>query len=210
MGNCSSYKYERYYLCAFMNKICLFGGHDDISRTNFNTCMRIDTKNYQWKEFSGMNERRYYAACAVYRGEIVVSGGECTRNVFRENFEISLGTNEMYDHAADSWTDMPDMINTRCSHQLLARKNKLFVFGGYSDTIEVYDSKCNTFTAVKPSPVGLFFCKGFLAGNEFFVFYHGSTTYSCYDVKRDCWSENESKLILNFNKFTCVQVLCLK
>ena len=119
----------------------------------------------------------------------------------------------MYDHVADSWTDMPDLIDSRYKHQLLAVKNKLFVVKGFSsfeNTIEVFDSKFGRFTALKPGPNNYYPSKSFLNGNEIFVFLNGKTKCLCYDIEKNDWSEKECEQILNLQKCICVKVPCLK
>ena len=158
------------------------------------------------EEVSDMNGRRYDAACAVFEGKIVVSGGHYNQGRIGQ----MLRTNEMYDHVADSWTNMPDLINSRYNHQLVAMKNKLFVVGGSSNIVEVTDSRCNMFTALKPPPIRIYGSKPFLTGNKIVVFKHKETKYLCYDIEKNSWSENESELILDLDKLICVQVPCLQ
>ena len=46
---------------------------------------------------------RHHAACAVFGGKIVVSGG--TRWV-----NVTLNTVEVYDYCSNRWSDMPNML----------------------------------------------------------------------------------------------------
>ena len=67
-----------------------------------------------WKEVAEMNESRYNASCTVFEGRIVVSGGD--------NFGQILNTVEAYDHVANEWTSMPNMIKERSSHKFISEK----------------------------------------------------------------------------------------
>ena len=60
-------------VCAFMHKVFIFGG--DIGGSIINSCLEFDTRDYSWKDVSGMNNARWVAACAVFKDKIVVSGG---------------------------------------------------------------------------------------------------------------------------------------
>ena len=74
--------------CAFMHKVFIFGG--DIGGSISNSCLEFDTRDYSWKDVSGMNNARWVAACAVFKDKIVVSGGI-------DNNYNSLNTVESYD-----------------------------------------------------------------------------------------------------------------
>ena len=74
--------------CAFMHKVFIFGG--DIGGSIINSCLEFDTRDYSWKDVSGMNNTRWVAACAVFKDKIVVSGG------IDSNYN-SLNTVESYD-----------------------------------------------------------------------------------------------------------------
>ena len=77
--------------------------------TATDSCLQFDTKQNTWKEVARMNHIRLNAACTVFEGRIVVSGG-LKRNVGE------LKTVEVYDHSSDKWSDMPQMINGRHNH----------------------------------------------------------------------------------------------
>ena len=64
-----------YCVCAFMNKTYVFGGRvEDF----LNSTLEFDpnyTGNNKWKEVARINQARRGAACTVFEGKIVVSGG---------------------------------------------------------------------------------------------------------------------------------------
>ena len=102
-----------YCVCTFMDTIFVFGGlRDDIT----NSCLQFDTKDHNWKEVARMNEARRWAACAVFEGRIVVSGG-------RDNNRNELNKVESYDVIADEWSPMPNMINRHSFHELVVVRN---------------------------------------------------------------------------------------
>ena len=80
-----------------------------------------------------MCNTRSYAACTVFEGKIVVSGG-----VFRSHRDIK--SVEAYDHHVMKWTRLPDMINKRKVMEQSAF-NKMFVIGADCvTTCEVFES----------------------------------------------------------------------
>ena len=58
------------------------------------------------------------------------------------NYRNVLSSVEVYDHIADTWANMPNMIDHRCNHNLVAMGDKLFVIG---HTCEVYDGSADKF-----------------------------------------------------------------
>ena len=170
---------SRFCACSFMDNVYLIGG--PILWEN-SSCIEFNTKNLTWKEVAGMNEPRKHPSCAVFEGRIVTSGG------FR--FE-RLNTVEMYDHLADSWSYMPNMIETRYRHKSVAIKNKLFVVGGITSSCEVFDSNSNKFVLLKQhltfvNFVGNAGCVTSV-GSKLVVFSEQAVLF--YDVKNHKWSQ---------------------
>ena len=64
---------ENYCACSFTDKVYLMG---EATWDKRSTCVEFDTKNSTWKEVSGTNDERCDAACTVFEGRIVLSGGE--------------------------------------------------------------------------------------------------------------------------------------
>ena len=60
--------------CAFMDYIFIVGGHSHLTSTN--SCLQFDTTEKNWKKVSEMIGARKFAACTVFQGNIVVSGGD--------------------------------------------------------------------------------------------------------------------------------------
>ena len=165
-----------------------------------NSCLQFDTKNNNWKEITAMNEARKYAACTVFEGKIVVSGGmDDNHNIFN--------TVESYDVIADQWSSMPNMIDGKCGHSLVVVRNKLFVIGYGSDTCEVFESRSNKFVALKSPPVDFVeLNKAIAIGSKILVFQNDTTTVHCYDVDKNEWSEESCEVTRNLGSFSCVKL----
>ena len=159
-----------------------------------------------------VNEIRRHASCAVFKGRIVVCGGQI-------DFSNSSNTVEAYDHVADSWSHMPSMIERRNNHKFVAITNKLCVVRGGNTTCEVFDSTCNKFVLIKPPQ--LYFqeylnipAEVISIGSKLLLFCDRIDRYSksilFYDVDNDEWSEESWKARRNTNKylsnFSCVKV----
>ena len=116
-------------------------------RKHTENCVKFCSKMLKWKEISGMSQPRTYTACSVFEGRIVVSGGF--------NINGSLRTVEVYDHIADTWSKMPNMVKDKFGHKSVAVKNKLFVVGGINTiSFEVFDSHTDKFTLLKEPQLG--------------------------------------------------------
>ena len=93
-----------------------------------------------------MNDCRICAASTVFEGRVVVSGGY--------NNNESLRTVEAYDHVADKWVYMPNMVNESYDHDMIAISNKLFAIGCSENfnVCEVYDTICKKFVVLNMFP----------------------------------------------------------
>ena len=104
---------------------------------SLSSCLSYDVKRDIWSQIADMNDRRFGAACTVYEGKIVVSGG----------FSSSV---EAFDYYENKWTYLPDMIEERSHHASVSIGNKLFVIGGYkTSTCEIFDSLARKFCYMK-------------------------------------------------------------
>ena len=190
--------------CVFMNEIYLIGGNYIIGSSYDNVtndCSKFNPKEKKFIEVAKMNSERAFAACSVFQGNIVATGG---KNISWG----SLRSVEVYDHFADKWTYMADMCNFRSEHSSVAVRNKLFAVGGsYGSSGEVYDSTSQRFTLLKNDIDGFghdFDCKSISIGNKVIVISTGSTL--CYDIDKETWVEEPFEITKNFNAFSCVKV----
>ena len=168
--------------CGFIDKVYFVGGYKFCNTTA--TCTQFDANDYTWKDVASMNETRVNAACTVFEGRIVVAGGLNG---------TSLRTVEAYDHLANEWSYMPNMIERGSDHDLVAIKNKLFAMGGWKNLVEVFDSTCKKFVAIKPTVQtdNEFMCttQAISMENKVVIFFLESSTVLCYNVDQDVWTE---------------------
>ena len=183
---------------AFMDKIFIIGGYSKANESTTDSCLQFDAKG--WKEVARMNQVRVSAACAVYDGKIVVSGG---RNGNYTN--PSFNTVESYDVLPDRWSAMPSMVSGKSNHGLVVVKNKLFAMGARSETCEVYDNICKKFVVFESPRVKL---QSYYVsiGSKIFAFQNKQPVAICYDVDKNKWSEEKCEVTNNLINFSCVKV----
>ena len=215
-------------VCALMGKIYLIGGHNYEDGGVTDACLEFDPNDYTWRERARMVEERSHPAGVTFEGRIVVSGGIQRVEMDEDYFEVedenekdnlwdepgylkATRTVEQYDHVSNSWSKFPSMINTRCHHQSVVVKNKLFVFGGGTDTCEVYDSNCKKFVVLK-QPGSLYTklfqcpCSVVAVGNEILLFGDKSSVVLCYDTEENVWCEKSCEITKYIRGYSCVQV----
>ena len=183
-------------VCAFMDKIFIIGGN--IHRTIINSCLQLDTKDNNLKEFSRMDEAKTSAACTVFEGNVIVAGG-------MNNNKDFLKTVESYDVIANEWSPMPDMINGRVNHSLVVVKNKLYVIGSLVDGCEVYDTTCKKFVDLK-SPLIENFFRVIAIGSKIIVFEYYKNSVICYDVDMKEWICEPCDVMKNMSGYSCAKV----
>ena len=135
---------ERSCFCVstFMKELYVFGG---ISYKNTQygrytaTCFKLNNSLNKWSYVAPMKINRNNAACAVFEGRLVVTGGNTSTSLV-----------EAYDHHEDKWTFLGKMQNLRYSHSSVSMGNKLFVIGGrnHDSNLEIFDSVDRKFTFV--------------------------------------------------------------
>ena len=126
-----------------MKNFYVFGGYKRVASKS--SCFVFKCSESHWSYIESMNSKRHCAACEVFEGKIVVSGGIDSRTVLR-----SL---EAYDHHSNRWGRLPDMIETRYRQSLVTSGNKLYAIGGVEEySWEVFDNKTRKFTLITNSP----------------------------------------------------------
>ena len=185
---------------SFMGNAYVFGGYTQQRAAK--SCYRFKTADCIMDEIAKMGTARYYSACAVFEGKIVVSGGS---NLHR------LNTVEAYDHVANEWTSMPNMVEERSSHKSVAIKNRLYIIGGSTKTSEVYDSTCKKFALLKSSDNcfshHLNFPRAVISiGNKLVVFQRIKGTSFIYDEENDTWSEEPCEVSKNLSSYSSAKV----
>ena len=191
---------KRFCACAFTDKIFIIGGFylDETDVTN--TCVAFDKTHNDWKEVAEMNQVRESAACTIFEGRIVVSGGQ-------DDNDIELNTVESYDVIAAKWSSMPNMIDSKIRHSLVVVRKKLFVIGYGTDTCEVYESRSKNFVALKSQPeVYVHLNKTISIGNKILVFQDHTASVHCYDVDENEWSEESCEVTKHIFDYSCVKL----
>ena len=177
---------EDFSACSFMSYIFLIGGYN---KGPLDSSAKYNTKSNSWEEAGRTHEHK--VASAVYKGTIVVSGGW---DRYSTDGSSSV---EVYDHAADTWAPMPNMVEGRIGHASLAVKNKLFVVGSNGgrrrESCEVFDSKSKKFALLKQFPGVWKYNLGkvadsFSIGCKLVSICHSLSKALCYDVEKDEWS----------------------
>ena len=188
---------DGYCFCAFMDSFFIFGG--SYSNSNYtDSCLQFHTKDCNWKQVARMNEVKTFAACTVFEGRIVVSGGQ--------NGYGLIKTVESYDVVGGrQWLPMPNMINGRRLHKLVVVRNKLFVIGSHRTGCEVFDNKIKKFVVLKPPDFNIQNLNKLIPiGNNFFDVYDGGKMVLCYDVDKNKWSRKYLKY--NLVRLSCVKI----
>ena len=192
-----------------MQNIFIIGGCST-TEDHLSSCLKFDTKDVKWKEVAAMNEAKAFAACAVFKGRVVVSGGK--HGLFREHI---LRTVVEYDHVSEKWSRLPNMIKRRFGHSSVAINNKLFVVGSFrgnqSETCEVFDSTCKKFVFLKQKPnLSTFKFVGcvetFSIGSKLIRPRNESATFICYDVENEEWSVEPFEVAFGTKGFSCTVV----
>jgi len=192
--------------CSFMDDIYIIGGR--LPNTNIKSCVKFNTKSRTWEECVVLIEGRSRPSSVVFEGKIVVSAGFNHGN---------LNSVEAYDHVADMWSYMPNMIEGRYDHISVAVKNKLFIFGGYGEDLdgpeifcEMFDSRCNKFVTVNPLPNSFTFDTRpesvSAIGSKLAVFGGKIDTILFYDVKNEEWSEESFAVTNKLQEYCCAKL----
>ena len=197
---------DSFAVCVFMGKVYLIGGTTSYVERMMGKCFEFNPVSRNIQQVKEMNAPRRAAACTVFEGKMVVSGG---------NSGVTGRTVEVYDHVTDKWSYMPNMIEGRIYHDLVAIKNKLFAFGGVKDTCEVYDSCSKKFSLLKSPPnlftsltqMSYYNAAGAISiGNKIIVFNIGRGIVASYDIKTEQWSEKLIKISPVYKFRNCFKV----
>ena len=180
VSNIDDDELEDFCLTNFMTKIFILGGHHYNSITN--KCISFDTKSYKWKEIAEMNEPRKDAACTVFEGKVIICGGVS----FHNNLLRSV---ESLDVFGNTWTQMPDMMFGKSSHNLVVLKNKMYAIGHASETHEVYDSHTQHFVAIKRPPNNLFNVRCISLDSQLLVVDDDRSLVFYYDDTKNAWTK---------------------
>ncbi len=111
-----------------------------------------DANQQRWN--TGQNKPTPVAniGAVVLDGQVIVPGGYTAAG-------IPTASVEAYDVVSDVWTSLAAMPAPRLAYAIVARGNKVYVFGGwdgqgYANTTFIYDSETNRWTTGAPLPIG--------------------------------------------------------
>ena len=190
--------------CVLMDNIYIIGGSKLNRQGTSDSCIQYDTKKNKKKEVAKMNQFRSNAACVIFEGKVVVSGGRIPSIELANHFEIK-NTVEIYDHVADLWSYMPNMVYYREDHSLIVIKSKMFVVGRRCVECEVFDKFTNKFVIIKSSPIfsdvtyrmeefeEYRVVRAISIGNEIAVLGRISSTTEIFDIETEEWHEESNK-----------------
>ena len=144
-----------------------------------------------------MSCNRIDAACTIFEGKIVVTGGLCSSP---SSTSVEASSVEAYDHHVNKWNYLPNMLEKRCGHLSVSMGNKMFVISKYlSQNCEVFDSVSRKFTIIKPPS----FVKGVsfeneksahCVSNKIALVSWNKRCYTVYDTDKNEWLFNQITL----------------
>ena len=64
-----------FYVTSFKHSVFVIGGSNFGNPNYTNACLKYDVQQDNWNYIASMNHKMFGAACTVFEGRIVVSGG---------------------------------------------------------------------------------------------------------------------------------------
>ena len=200
---------KEFCACTIADSIFVLGGRNNNNELS-DHCLKYDTKYKKVDRSIGLNLPRFKAACAVFQGNIVVSGGLVPgiEPIFGDPCNLETSTVEVFKDG--KWSGMPSTVYRVSGHSLVAVKNKLFVIG---DSFEVFDDICRKFVVMKKVPSSLKFLfeqKNFVGAvslaNKIFVFRKNKTEVFVYDVIKEEWTTEICEAAKSIKFGCCVKL----
>ena len=161
-------------------------------------------------KLTDMNKSKYYAACTVFEGKIVVTGGK--KYLPLNHAYISV---EAYDDYENKWTYLPNMIRKRRLHASVSMGNKLFVIGGnITKSCEVFDSFTRKFTLIKaktPNYENNWLTQFQAVSKSNFILFisenknSNDTSMFIYNVQKSQWSEKKLSVLNKLTDVSCAK-----
>ena len=214
-----------HFMCSFMQKLFIISCYKSPS-------MFYDIKANKWTSIATVMESRNCAACTVFDGRIVISGGlrktriqnEVNGNGYMNErlgfLHENLNSIEIYDFHENKWSYFPSMLSSRNNHSVVSIGNKMFMIGGSRDYSEVFDSFTRKFTYIKTLPLWirtpivnfqLRFISSYQVVNIGYKIYlfqreNDKVKLHSYDVKNEFSSFKTSVEMKNFQKLSYIKV----
>ena len=181
--------------CALISKVYILGG-----RGSKKTSVAFNPKNNNFERIANMKEMRVYSACAIFEGKIVVSGGTMQGGYLNSRKSV-----EVYDPSSNRWSMMPDMLEGRQSHSSVSIRNKIYMIGGHSRNVEVFDRSSNKFVQINISLPQ--FKQSVLIGKTVYMFNDDADSFFLFDVDKTELSEVKEVTSLNsLCHYCCVKI----
>ena len=209
----SDFERKEFCICSFKQDLYILGGLT--SRGSYyecevlKSCFVYNMKSDSWSPIADINEEKRNAACTLYEGKIVVSGGWLTNELFRNIRSKSV---ESYDFYENKWSHLADMIEERSSHDSVSMGNKLFVIGGHRTfSFETFDSFSRKFCLIKKCPsfmLDIECVQAVCIGNRIVIFdiYKSDLPKMfTYNDEINEWKLIECDFLQNVSKFSCVK-----
>ena len=156
-------------LVVFKGLICAVGGSPELPLST--ECFNFSTN--QWTFLPFMNTERQFAAAAELNDELYVMGGTIVHsddNSQKSNNGIypilHHDSVEKYNLDKNEWTKVDSLKHKRMRHGAGVFNGKIYVLGGYSDIIEVYDPLVKTWNALDVLPSHRTYFSRFIACSE--------------------------------------------
>jgi len=148
-------------------------------------CYRYNPRRGKLSEIARTNEKREEAACAVFMGGLVTSGGVEIEGLTNKN------SCEIYRDG--EWRPIQHMINGRSGHTLVAVNKQLYVVDSSEKFFEFLDSRSDTLTFVALKlPVNFFelqlITTAVSIGNKILIFRDNSFVVTIYDAENRTWT----------------------
>ena len=162
-------------------------------------------KNDKWIQKNKTKQRRGYAACTVFEGKIVVTGG-----IYKW---IRLQSVEAYDYDQNRWNFLPEMLKRRYNHSSVSMGNKMFIIGeGYTNVLgcEMFDSLAKKFTYISSDTIkrlNQYKSEAMCGGDKIVGFFESSieTFVYIYDIINDRWSEKKIDIVSNLTRTSYIK-----
>ena len=125
---------HRYFLSASLlnhNTVIICGGNDKNDEP-LTSCELFDLVDLTFDSFPDMIEARYAHAAVNYNDTVVVMGAR------------DMKTCELFDASANKWISFPSLNENHSFFGAAVIDEKIFVAGGSTDSVEVYDGSAWT------------------------------------------------------------------
>ena len=184
-----------YGAVAYLSKLFIIGGW--YPQMDGSSCIAFDPKTNTYQGITNMFDSRITSGCAVFNGCIVSSGG-CYMETVNNTSQLKYRkTVEKYDYFSNEWSRMPDMLNERSGHALVAVKNKLYAIGGRLISgrscreCEVYDNLSKKFVIVNhvfPLSEHIYNVPQWFTMGKSIAIFGPDYQIAVYDVEDDEWT----------------------